>query len=386
MIKIEYIIGSLEVGGAERHLSQVLPVLSRIGYSITVQVLSHKAPLKPLFDSAGINVRLGRNFDWLPGFVRRPVKVMDSLLKLIFSFLKNRDAIRHVFLPEAYMLTSIAARMTFFSGPLVMSRRSLNDYQKRRPLLGMLERAMHRFTTIALGNSKAVVQQLYEEGFESGRVGLIYNGIDATAFEQLPSKNVLRENLNINQDALIFIIVANLIPYKGHQDLFNAFGLVYPQLPENWKLLCVGYDSGIMKDLKKQAKSLGIEAHVDFLGKRSDTAQLLAASDIGILCSHEEGFSNAILEAMAAGLPMIVTDVGGNAEAIDDMQTGLVVPPKKPRALADAILSLFFAADLRTHFANNSKIKIEQNFTLEQCVKKYMEIYVSLSKIQNDER
>jgi glycosyltransferase involved in cell wall biosynthesis len=380
VIAIEFIVGSLEVGGAERHLSQVLPILKSAGFLIKVHVLSDKAPLKPIFDKAGIPVSLGPNLDRIPSILRRPVRLVTSLIKLVQSFLKNRSAIRHAFLPEAYLLTAIAARLTFFSGPLVMSRRSLNDYQQRRPFVGRLERLMHRFTTIALGNSRAVVQQLYEEGFEPGKVGLIYNGIDLWPFKNLPQKQELRKNLNLSPDALIFIIVANLIPYKGHIDLLNAFGAVHAQLPKSWKLLCVGRDAGILSNLKSQAQALGIADHVDFLGNRLDTPQLLAAADIGILCSHEEGFSNAILEAMAAGLPMVVTNVGGNAEAVEDMHTGLVVLPKNPESLADGLLSLALAPELRTRFGTAGKERIHQLFTVTQCAKMYAEFYIALTE------
>lgn len=382
MISIEFIVGSLEVGGAERHLSQVLPILKSAGFLIKVHVLSDKAPLKPIFDKAGIPVSLGANLDHIPPILRRPIRLVLSLAKLIRSFLKNRNAIRHAFLPEAYLLTAIAARLTFFSGPLVMSRRSLNDYQKRRPFLGKLERLMHRFTTISLGNSRAVVQQLYDEGFEPGKVGLIYNGIDLLPFQNLPQKQELRKNLSLDQDTLIFIIVANLIPYKGHIDLLNAIGAVRTQLPKSWKLLCVGRDSGILSKLKSQAQALGIADHVEFFGNRLDTPQLLAAADIGILCSHEEGFSNAILEAMAAGLPMVVTNVGGNAEAVEDMHTGLVVLPKDPASLAEGLLSLALAPELRIRFGNAGKERVHQHFTVTQCAKKYAEFYVALVEEQ----
>ncbi len=384
MKPIEFIIGSLEVGGAERHLSQILPALKSLGFSIRVHVLSDKAPLKPIFDRAGIEVYLGPNLDWIAiTFLRRPIRLFISLTRLILSFLKNRNEIRHVFLPEAYLLTAVAARLTFFSDPLVMSRRSLNDYQQRRPILGRLERLIHRFTTAALGNSKAVVQQLYEEGFTPSNTSIIYNGIDLWPFQNLPTKQDLRDNLSINHDALVFIIVANLIPYKGHLDLLNALGRIHSQLPKSWKLLCAGNDNGILGQLKEHSQRLGIHNHVEFLGKRLDTPQLLGAADIGILCSHEEGFSNAILEGMAAGLPMVVTDVGGNAEAVEDGQTGIVVKAKNPESLGNALLSLALAPELRTRFGQAGKERITQHFTLQQCAQNYAELYNSLKELQS---
>jgi len=380
MIEIEFIIGSLEIGGAERHLSQVLPVLKSMGISVRVLVLSDKAPLKPIFDKANIRVSLGPNLDWMPSFPRKIIRFIISLTRLMTGFLRDRRTIRHAFLPEAYLFTAVAACLTFFPGFFIMSRRSLSNYQKRRPFLGKLERFMHKFTSKALGNSQAVVEQLYEEGFQKKKVDLVYNGIDLSPFQNLPSKKELRKSLGLDQESLIFIIVANLIPYKGHEDLLNALGRIYLKLPTKWKLLCVGYDAGIQEQLEVQAEALCIKDHVRFLGKRLDTPSLLSASDIGILCSHEEGFSNAILEGMAAGLPMVVTNVGGNAEAVANEHTGFVVESKNPVALADSLLKLALSPESRIKFGAAGKEKIEQRFTLIECAKNYAAFYQSLKK------
>jgi glycosyltransferase involved in cell wall biosynthesis len=378
MTEVHFIVGSLDIGGAERHLSQLLPALKEMGFSVRVILLSNKAPLKPIFEKAGITVVLGPNLNFLPAIIRRPLSLIISVTRLILNFLRNPKAIHHSFLPEAYLLTAFAARLAFFKGSLVMSRRSLNNYRQRRPAL-QLEKLFYRFTTMVLGNSKAVVQQLYHEGFRPEKVRLIYNGIETEPFKTLPSKRELRKTLGLNSDSLIFIIVANLIPYKGHIDLLNAFAIISQDLPQNWLLLCVGKDVGTLAHLKNHASILGIANHVKFLGSRSDTVQLLAASDIGILCSHEEGFSNAILEGMAAGLPMVVTKVGGNAEAVQDMTTGLVVEPKNPEELADALLTFALAPKMRHNYGNAGKERVHQHFTLPQCTQQYADFYRSLS-------
>jgi glycosyltransferase involved in cell wall biosynthesis len=314
----------------------------------------------------------------LPNFLRKPLRLFFSFSALVKDFILKRDVVRHVFLPEAYLLTAIAARFTFSKSPLIMSRRSLNNYQLRRPILGRLEKIFHKYTTLALGNSKAVVDQLYLEGFAQDKVGLIYNGINTWPYLQLPEKKLLREKFSLADDTLIFIIVANLIPYKGHSDLLNAFALISPQIQQPWQLLCVGRDNGIMKGLKTQAVNLGIADNVKFLGSRNDTMELMAASDVGILCSHEEGFSNAILEGMAAGLAMVVTDVGGNAEAVLDMYSGFVVPAKNPELLGQALLTLALSQPRREHFQNIAKERVQRFFSLNRCIEQYVNVYKTL--------
>lgn len=379
MNEIEFIIGTLEVGGAERHLVQIIPELKTRGFNVSVRVLSDKVALKPVLEKAGVKVKSGPCLDKLPKLPRRIMQLMISFFSLVKDFILKRDIVRHVFLPEAYLLTSIAARVTFLKSPLIMSRRSLNNYQFRRPMLAILERFFHKYTTLALGNSKAVVDQLYLEGFAHNKVGLIYNGINTWPFLQLPEKQILREKLALPADALIFIIVANLIPYKGHADLLNAFGLIGNQIQQPWQLLCVGRDTGILSNLKAQANNLGLADNVKFLGSRNDTLELMAASDIGILCSHEEGFSNAILEGMAAGLAMVVTDVGGNSEAVLDMYSGFVVPPKNPELLSQALLTLALSQPRREYFQNMAKERVQRFFSLNKCVEQYIQVYKTLS-------
>jgi len=126
------------------------------------------------------------------------------------------------------------------------------------------------------------------------------------------------------------------------------------------------------------ADEFQIQENVMFLGSRDDVSALLAASDIGILSSHEEGFSNAILESMAASLPMIVSDVGGNAEAVIHGETGLVVPAGDPKALAEAIAELVGAPERCHAMGQAGRTRIEQSFSMETCIKNYNRLYAGL--------
>lgn len=261
----------------------------------------------------------------------------------------------------------------------IMSRRSLNFYQADMWWLSPVERLLHKTTTAILGNSLSVVRQLRdEEGVPSRKLGLIYNGVDIERFCNDGSRQVTRAALGLTPTTLTLIIVANLIPYKGHRDLIESLRQCQIQLPQPWHLLIVGRDDGIAAELQIQAAEAGIAGHISFLGARQDVPDLLKACDIGLLCSHQEGFSNAILEGMAAGLPMIVTDVGGNAEAVLDGLTGIVVPAHDPRRLAEAIAYLANKASLRTDLGAAGRRRIEEHFSLDHCVNSYDELYRTL--------
>lgn len=379
-LKISYVIGSLSTGGAERHVALVSMELARRGHDVSIYCLLRGAQLEREVLDSGVNVRgLAQRND--PSMLSRPVRVLALIFSaplMFFSFLFRRPPIVHFFLPESYLVGAIMARAAGLSR-LVMSRRSLNNYQLKRPTLTALERRLHGSMTAILGNSWRVVEQLEDEGIEKNRLGLIYNGIDLNRFdEQTVEDQDIRSSLGLNNKTTVITIIANLIPYKGHSDLLEALALVSGKMPANWALIVVGRDDGIGKDLMEQTKTLGLADHVHFLGLRQDVPSILRASDIGVLCSHEEGFSNALLEGMAAKLPMIATDAGGNGEAVIDGVTGKVVPISEPVALGSAILQLATDPGLAQKMGIAGRKRIKQHFSLSSCVDRYEELYTGL--------
>jgi glycosyltransferase involved in cell wall biosynthesis len=207
---------------------------------------------------------------------------------------------------------------------------------------------------------------------------VIYNGVRLNNYMAPADRESMRDNLGIPADSIVLITVANLIPYKGHEDLLNALDSIKDGMPQNWCLLAVGRDDGIRHSLEKMCAVKGLDKNVKFLGSRTDIPALLRVSDIGILCSHQEGFSNAILEAMAAGLPMVVTDAGGNREAVEDGVTGLVVPIHEPLSLGKAILRLAKDQQLAKRMGKQAKLRAQERFSLETCVSRYDALYESL--------
>jgi glycosyltransferase involved in cell wall biosynthesis len=149
-------------------------------------------------------------------------------------------------------------------------------------------------------------------------------------------------------------------------------------LPAPWRLLCAGRDTGIGAGLGARARELGLGASVEWLGERADVHGLLAASDLGVLPSHQEGFSNSVLEGMAAGLPMVVTAVGGNVEAVEDGVSGVLVPPRDPAALGAAILGLARDPERRGRLGAAARQRATGVFSQDACVARYVRLYTAL--------
>ena len=373
-----YVIGSLDLGGTERHLALIAPRLKRFGLNSSVYCLTQPGQLASEVSQAGVCV-IPPPFAFAPQqdcFAVRGLKLFLSALKLFWVMLTARPRVVHFFLPASYLIgapLSLAARVPI----RVMSRRSLNRYQARNPFLGHCERWLHRRMTAILGNSRAVLRELVdEEGCPPECVALIYNGISVSGFKV--ERSSVDKGNGQGERPLVLITVANLIPYKGHSDLIAALGEIAAALPVGWSLRCVGREDGVGAGLKQQARALGIEDNVKFLGARTDIAALLATADIAVLASHEEGFANSILEGMAAGLPMVVTDVGGNGEAVVDGVTGLVVPPHNIRALGAAILELANDPNKRLAMGKLGRERAKMLFDIDRCVTSYARLYMGL--------
>ena len=253
----------------------------------------------------------------------------------------------------------------------------MNRYQRRYPGSHWFEKVLHRRVAAVLANSTAVKAELeHEEGGSPARLGLIYNGVDCARFHDAKPRTEVRRSLDIPRETRVLCILANLIPYKGHRDLLEALATVRHRLPP-WRLLCVG--GGNAGALRAAAASLGIEEHVLWLGARADVADLLCASDIGILAPHEEGFSDALLEYMAARLPAVATTVGGNVEAAVDGETGFLVPPHDPRKLAEALVRLAGNAEVARQLGAAGRSRVETFFSEKRCVEDYHRVFTAVA-------
>jgi len=169
-------------------------------------------------------------------------------------------------------------------------------------------------------------------------------------------------------------MVANLIPYKGHQDVVRAIpGIVsiYPRI----HFFFAGDDRGIQKNLEQIASKLGVSQHITYLGRWEKIPELLSASDIGLVASHEEGFCNALLEMMASALPVIATTVGGNKEALNGGELGLLISPKEPEAIMRSIVQLASNEHMRKEMGDKACLAVMKSYTVKHMLRQYMELY-----------
>lgn len=366
--KILFVTPSLGRGGTERHLISILPRLQSAGFDVSIFVFRAGGEWEKQLKNHGIKVITGINSKV------GTVNYSMTCLLLIWTILKERPRIIHFFLAEAYILGGLISLL--IPGLVrIMSRRSLNVYQQRYRVADKIESWLHKRMNAVLGNSQAICNELFQEGAPQDRVGLIYNGIDPVTNNNIEYRNLLKHQIGIDKDCLVIIIIANIIPYKGHEDLIRALAIVKDRLPSKWKLLIVGRDEGHGMKLKDIAQAEGIAGNIVFTGERDDTADLIGISDVGVLASHQEGFPNAVLEYMNNSLPIVVTDVGGCSEAIIDGETGIAVPAKDPFKLGDAIATIVCDSKLAIKYGNAARARVNAKFNIETTVSMYSDLY-----------
>ena len=358
----------LDTGGAEIHLARLLPKLRRADLDISIFTIAGGGRLERDLTAAGVPVRSAE----MSG--ARPVRSLRVARALRHEIRRLRPDILHFFLPEPYLIGSLAA-MGLGGMIKIMSRRSLANYQRNHRLLARLERYLHRSTDALIGNSSAVAAQLIQECGDPEKVGVIHNGIELPALIERETRAACRRELGIPENAFVIAVIANLIPYKGHADLFAALANVRERLHSPWRLILIGRDEGVGRELKRQAELLGISPNILWFGEHADPQAILAAADLGVLPSHQEGFSNSLIEKMARALPVVATRAGGNSDAVVDGESGRLVPIADPMALGAAIGALYQDAALRTRMGAAARLRVERLFTLEACVSRYLNLY-----------
>ncbi|MBW2065844.1 MAG: glycosyltransferase [Deltaproteobacteria bacterium] len=377
--RLLYLVGGFQIGGTERHLSFVLPRLNRTFLEIRVRLLGPDGPLRGPLDDAGMDVARieGKACLEVPK-IRAIYGICSKIVATAQEINRFKPDIVHCYLPEPSSIGWLATRFASACCFLVISKRSQIIRPEAFPGEKWLERRALRSADYVLGNSKAVAAELRDLGISPERIYLIHNGIPLEPFSEPVNSLEFRAKEGWPEDAVIFAVLANLIPYKGHEDLFRALRHLKRKGPD-WKVVLIGsYPNQRMEFLRQLTRQWSLDDRVIFLGERSDVPAILASSDVGVLTSHHEGFSNAILEYMAAGLPVIATDVGGNRDAVVHGETGILVPASSPRALSEAIGRILVDPKLRLNMGENGKRRVRKYFSLERCVDAYERFYDSI--------
>jgi glycosyltransferase involved in cell wall biosynthesis len=372
--RILFIATTTHVGGAEKILSAIAKHLHQNKVTVAVCSLKSKGPYGQQLESLGIPVY---SFEILndSGF-RGLLSYLFSIAKLVRLINSFRPQVVHAFLFRANLLARIAARLCRV--PINIS--SIRIIENDRRFYFFLDRLTSSLVTRYLAVSERVKEATSKRShIDAEKIRVIHNGIDISSIAscgQVEDQVSSAAKYGIGPHSLVCGTVARLHHQKGICHLIDAFVLLRADFP-NLKLLLVG-DGPERANLANQAAALGVSQEVIFAGQRNPPIHCLKVMNVFALPSLYEGFPNALLEAMAAHVPVVASDVGGVNEMVRNEESGLLVPPGSPPALAEAIRLLLLNPEKARLMATVAFDRIRKEFSLEAMLREYEDLYEEL--------
>jgi len=360
-IKILKFLTSFDIGGTERHVVNLVRGLDRSKFDVSLACLRRQGPFLKDIERLDIPVE-----EYSLGSFRSR-RAFQEMFRCARWIRANRVQIVHTYgfysnvfgIPAAklggasYVIGSIRDTLEF---PLVQSA---------------VHKLVGRFADAIFVNADVIRQGLIAKGYKGAKINVVKNGVDLTRFARKDESGKLRQEFGLYPTAPMIVVLSRLSKVKGIDYFLEAAATVAKRFEEA-RFLIVGDfkdDPGYKATLKRQAIRLGLGRRVIFTGFRLDVQDILSEATMSVLpCHAGEGLSNAILEAMAAGLPVVATTVGGNPELVADGRTGLLVPPRDPGALANAMSLLLADPRKAQGFGAAGKHRVETEFSLERMV------------------
>jgi glycosyltransferase involved in cell wall biosynthesis len=372
-IRVLFIIDTLcDVGGAEGCLLRMTKHLPRDQFEcsvLTFHTAEGSAKFIEQFDCPVYAWQINNLYD------RRAFQVAKQL----YRFIRDQQIdIVHTFFQTSDLWAGPIAKLAG-AKVHISSRRDMGYHRKRWHRIGyrLMRRVFDQVQTV----SEAVRQYtLEEDGVDPTRMLTIHNGIDSNLHVPDQAVEKVRVRYDFPLGPPVIIVVANIRPVKGIDILVRAAAIVAKQILDVNVLIVGNFGKGLVsqkytKEINQLSERLGVSSCVRSLGPSDHVAELLSLSDIYVAPSRSEGLSNALLEAMRAGLPCVVTAVGGNPEVVVDGKTGFVVPSEDPEAMAGRILQLLRDPELRRSMGRAGRERFLNYFTAQTMTSQIVAAY-----------
>lgn len=371
MHTVLYPVNELKIGGAEQQLLELVRGLDKSRF---------KPIIAPLYSGGALD----SEFRAVPGAevidLHRTGKYDASpLWKLTRMLLTRRVDVIQPFLTPATFFGLLPALLVGTPVKIVTERCGVRQNRHAGyKLYRTVEDRLTHFADAVAANSIAGQDLLIKRGIPSAKVRVIYNGINPDRLRvDWARVRALREQLAVPHDGDVIAILASLTPAKGHNTFLRAAAQLADRRPSA-RFAVIG-DGPLRAELEALATSLGVAKKVTFFGYQRGVADFLAACDVLVSASCDnEGCSNSILEAMAIGVPVVATDVGGNGELVKDRVTGYLVPASDDVALAARVEHAIGDADGRRRMIQQAQQMIDEIFSLRRMVADYEALYEEL--------
>jgi glycosyltransferase involved in cell wall biosynthesis len=366
-IKVLKFLTNFNIGGTERQFVQMVQQMDLDRFDLHLGCFARRGGFLPLVESRGIPLT---EFS-----IRRLYSPVTFWRQLQFAhYLRwNRFQVVHTygFYPNFFAVP--AARLA--GVPVIIA--SIRDTgEVWEPKKRLLQKAVCKLATCVLANADAVRNQLVRDGYDERKLAVIRNGVDLPRLDRHEVSGPIRQEFGIPEDSPIITVLSRLNELKGIPYFLDALPAVLARFP-NARFLIVG-DGPARIDLEAYAQTKGFGRAAIFTGVRMDVPRILQETSISVLPSLSEGFSNVLIESMAAGVPVVATNVGGNPEIVDDGTTGFLVPPRDANALATAMIKLLSDPESATRMGSAGRDRIERRFSMGRAVHETQQLYTTL--------
>ena len=352
--------------GAEEHILTLLRGLSRQDFRLSLvcdpEIANVMRPDVP------------EDVELIPLSFRRPAQ-LASAFRLRNILKSMRIDVLHSHLFWSSLFASPGGR--FCGVPVVVETTHVRElwrtgWKSNFAIDRVVGRCVDRYIAVSEANARYLVQ---EKGLPAKKVRVIRNGSDIRRFdpEHKPAGS-LKASLGFGESDQVLVVVARLEPQKGHRILLDAMPSIRGEFP-NVRLVCVG-DGVLRSELIEKTCALGLQENVRFVGTQSNVQDWLSLSEMSILPSFYEGLPLVAIESLAAGVPVVATDVDGTPEVVVNGKTGLTVPANDPRALAQAISLLLHSPELRRQLGTAGRQWVLEEFTEAQQIRRTAELYL----------
>jgi glycosyltransferase involved in cell wall biosynthesis len=357
-ISLFLMINTFETGGSERQFTLLAQNIGAPAFQLHLGCVSHRGPLAAHFADVPQFPLGGSLFGW---------KSLRTRLNLSRHLRHHRVQVAHAF--DFYANLTLIPAARFARVPVVIgSHRQLGDLMT--PAQFRAQAAAFRWCDAVVCNSEAAAARLLATGLSPNKVAVIGNALPDEAFAAAPAALPKRPGV-----PRVGMVARMNHGYKNHSGFLRIAAQIHRHMPDA-EFLLVG-DGPLRQQLQNEASSLGLGASAIFLGDRQDMAAVLASLDVAVLTSDSESLSNVILEAMAAGLPAVAYDVGGNSELLSP-QRGALIPAGNETSFADAVSKLLGDSALRQQLGRDAREFAQENFSLDRVRQRYVELYIKL--------
>ena len=388
-MKVLYLNPTVEIGGAERSLLELVSGIDREKVE-PVAACVGDGPLPRALSAAGARVI----FNPLPAFALKigrgallsklilpfaAVSLLPHLLRMASLVRREKIAVIHTNGLKSHLVGALAGILT--GCPVVWHVRDILKPGLTRRAFGLLARlGVGRL----IANSRATAATF--PGLPAGRVEVIHNGIDLRRFTPGPKDQAMRASFGAGDGDFVVGAIGALAPLKGHIHLIRAMPSILARCP-NARLAIVGEEmyltfghGGYRAALESEVRKLGLSERVVLAGRREDPAAVLAGFDLLVHASvYPESFGRVLIEAMACGVPVVATDLGGPREIIETPAQGTLIPAEDPEAIAEAVIRLHGDATLRKGLSKAGRARVESAFGIERCVREVEAVYASIA-------